>query len=264
MYKPFTGEDAVKHTKRTVLTIPEGFTHLDEESVVYVTRHWKSHVRKLIIPSTIESIDFIRTNSNNYGLDDNRLVEIVVSKDNKHYASHDGVLFNKDMKTLIYYPCRNARVKYDIPNGVEVIKKHAFLNTEYLDTISFPSSLKIIEREAFTESSVACFPNLFSVYRKDFIYTIEIQGFWDNDYFYPGECQYITVNNRRPQRTNLEDCNLENKLNDKEAAEYIYHYLKNVIGNITINDICGKRLAEELNQLVWFFYRTYWFKPFLK
>ncbi|MCF0121575.1 MAG: leucine-rich repeat domain-containing protein, partial [Oscillospiraceae bacterium] len=45
---------------------------------------------------------------------------------NENYAVEDGVLFTRDMKTLVCYPPAKNTVSYDVPWGVETIGVHAF------------------------------------------------------------------------------------------------------------------------------------------
>ena len=83
-----------------------------------------------------------------------------VDPENPYFTAVDGVLFTKDMKTLVSYPggkgvdfdaygrARNA-VEYAIPEGVEIIGGKAFYKCGHVDITSFPSSLKRIEEKAF-------------------------------------------------------------------------------------------------------------------
>ncbi len=93
-----------------------------------------------------------------------RLQEFVVDEENQYFTAVDGILFSKDMKTLIYYP--NAKniefnkygeaqntTQYVIPDGVEVIQSKAFYKCYYLDDIQIPDSVKRVEEKAFHRCS---------------------------------------------------------------------------------------------------------------
>jgi hypothetical protein len=77
---------------------------------------------------------------------------IEVSPDNPYFAATpDGVMFSKDLKTLIMYPPNRTAIDYTLPSGVEVIDDYAFMHVleyEYCDvtcaltSITFPSSLR--------------------------------------------------------------------------------------------------------------------------
>lgn len=78
------------------------------------------------------------------------LSDINVDEDNEFYASADGVLYDKDIKTLYCYPSYNAK-DFVIPQGVEKITAYsimsgaAFLGGEtILENIVFPESIKSI------------------------------------------------------------------------------------------------------------------------
>jgi len=68
------------------------------------------------------------------------LKEIIVSKDNAVYASKDGVLFDKDMSTLLRYPNGKEDITYSIPDGVTMIGLGAFSDVDAV-SIHIPSSV---------------------------------------------------------------------------------------------------------------------------
>lgn len=83
-----------------------------------------------------------------------------VSEENENYCSVDGVLFTKDMKTLVAYPNANKAVysgsgaleqkaKYQVPDGVEVISKCAFYKCYGLEEVTLPDTIKAIDERAF-------------------------------------------------------------------------------------------------------------------
>ncbi len=82
--------------------------------------------------------------------------EFSVSDTNDKYTVRDGVLFSKDMKTLIAYPVRDDSEKsvYTVPDGVEVIAPHAFDTSWSLTEIRLPDSVKEIGSFAFYQSGI--------------------------------------------------------------------------------------------------------------
>lgn len=94
--------------------------------------------------------------TNNY-----HLKEFVVDEANPYFCSVDGVLFSKDMKTIIYFPPGKGINGYDgygtatnfttyaIPDGVEVVGTKCFYKCYYIEDITIPSSVKRIEEKAF-------------------------------------------------------------------------------------------------------------------
>lgn len=77
------------------------------------------------------------------------LKEIKVSDSNKTYRSIDGVLYTKDLKTIIRYPKGKENKKFVIPAGVTNIGNEAFRNCWNLQEITLPSSVTSIVNEAF-------------------------------------------------------------------------------------------------------------------
>jgi len=75
---------------------------------------------------------------------------IAVESGNKKYTSVDGVLFSKDKKTLICYPCAKAGSSYSIPKGVTDIGPEAFYQNQNLLTLTIPSGVTTIGSYAFS------------------------------------------------------------------------------------------------------------------
>jgi hypothetical protein len=67
---------------------------------------------------------------------------------NPYFTVLDGVLFTKDKKKLVAFPCGNKTKHYTIPEGVEIIGEGSFLDAQ-IESIVFPSTLKTIEGWAF-------------------------------------------------------------------------------------------------------------------
>ena len=78
------------------------------------------------------------------------LNEIKVSESNKVYKSIDGVLYTKDLKTIIRYPERKEDEKFVIPAGVTSIGDHAFSSCDNLQQINIPDSVTCIGNNAFS------------------------------------------------------------------------------------------------------------------
>ncbi|MBQ9532034.1 MAG: leucine-rich repeat domain-containing protein [Eubacterium sp.] len=104
-----------------------------------------------------------------------KLTEFVVDEENQYFTAVDGVLFTKDMKTLLYYPPAKGvkfdkygnviletdkktgwysnEPTYDIPEGVETIAAKAFYKCYFVNVTSAPSTIKRIEEKAFFRTS---------------------------------------------------------------------------------------------------------------
>ena len=100
-------------------------------------------LKSINIPSSVTTIrnDVFRTCSN--------LENIIVDEGNKEYSSINGILFDRDVKVLIYYPPENANAEYSIPDTVTAIMDYAFYNHKNLQIVDIPSSVTAIGKNAF-------------------------------------------------------------------------------------------------------------------
>ena len=78
---------------------------------------------------------------------------ISISPNNTVYASLDGVLYSKDLTTLIKYPVAKVGAMFDIPAGVTTIGFGAFANATNLTSVNIPASVQTIETSAFQSCS---------------------------------------------------------------------------------------------------------------
>ena len=65
-----------------------------------------------------------------------------VDENNSNYMSIDGVLYTKDGKTLILYPCRKEGEDFAIPDTVEEIAENAFTYNDLLQHVTINEGLK--------------------------------------------------------------------------------------------------------------------------
>ena len=122
-----------------------------------------SSLSEVIMPSTLESIELmtfggcdslhsiyipgaIRSIDNAFGLS---ICEFVVSPQNKHFASIDGVLYNKKKTLLIEMPRGRKLTEFTIPDSVKEIGHDAFRCYNSIKRIHFPHRLKGIGSSAF-------------------------------------------------------------------------------------------------------------------
>jgi uncharacterized protein YjdB len=113
-----------------------------EEGITAISAFAECHMlTSLSIPASVTSIG--------YKVCDNcfSLTEIIVDPANTHYVSVDGVLFTKNMDTLMQYPLNNARTTYAIPNSVTTIMD--FSETSELTEITMGDNVTTIVRDAF-------------------------------------------------------------------------------------------------------------------
>lgn len=78
------------------------------------------------------------------------LQSITVDKDNKHYSSVDGVLYNFDKTILIRFPASKPNVTLE--KTIEKIESHAFTYCQKLEELTIPENVKTIGWAAFAQS----------------------------------------------------------------------------------------------------------------
>lgn len=125
------------------LAIP---SEVDGHSVTGIGDYAFSYCRDLTGVTIPDSVTTIGANPF-YGC---ALTSIRVSSGNPAFAQMDGVLFDKQLTTLIAYP--NAREgAYTIPEGIRHIAANAFGGAKALTAVVFPDSVTSIGEGAFYE-----------------------------------------------------------------------------------------------------------------
>ena len=77
---------------------------------------------------------------------------IIVDASNATYASVNGVLFNKAIQQLLYYPSGKKELSYtEIPYSVNTIASYAFYKCKFLSSISVPTAIGNINDYSFDQ-----------------------------------------------------------------------------------------------------------------
>ncbi len=77
------------------------------------------------------------------------LEEIIVDESNESYVTSDGILYTKDMKTLICYPMMKKGDKFTLPDSVETLGIASVYSTG-LKEIILNSNIKTLNRHCFS------------------------------------------------------------------------------------------------------------------
>lgn len=119
----------------TEVVLPEGLTTLETQAF------YGCPLTEVVLPSTLETFDaeVFRGCS--------KLESIEAAEGNELYASADGVLFTKDMKTLVLVPAAKPVNVYAVPSGVEKIGSYALMNS-LIDEVVLSDTVKEIETNA--------------------------------------------------------------------------------------------------------------------
>ncbi len=78
------------------------------------------------------------------------LTKFEVAESNEYFCAVDGVLYSKDMTTLIQFPIASSITFYTIPNGVKTIGPDAFEGCTQLKKLTIPESVTTIGDSAFS------------------------------------------------------------------------------------------------------------------
>lgn len=98
----------------------------------------------------------------------NQLGEFIVDPENFYFTAVDGILYDKDMKTLISYPTFKRTMDYVVPETVEEVRAYAMADPSLYGndatfkhgTLTLPAGLKSLGDfafEAFHPSCVICY-----------------------------------------------------------------------------------------------------------
>ncbi len=165
----------------------DGFRYsVEDHTVIIRTYKDKSTVKNLVIPDEVDGMPVVKVA--NFGAfnatsllsitigknvreiggwaftNNTSLKEFTVDPGNEYFTAVDGVLFSKDMKTLIYYPIKKGvtvdadgkvtgKASYTVPAGVETIHTKAFYKCADLEAVVLPAGLVTIEEKAFHKAT---------------------------------------------------------------------------------------------------------------
>lgn len=145
-------------TLRTEIAVPDEIEGVPVTKIADFSLFNAESLQTIYIGKNVKEIG-TWSMTNNQGLK-----QFVVDEQNQYFCSVDGVLFSKDMTTLIYYPpAKNIefnkygeaqnKAQYDIPAGVETIRSKAFYKCYYVEHITMPDTVTSIEEKAFHRTS---------------------------------------------------------------------------------------------------------------
>ena len=120
------------------ILIPDSVTRIDSQAFSFCVS-----LESIVIPDNVIIID--RTAFRNCS----SMKSVMVSSENNAFCSVDGVLFDKSIKKLVYYPSGKTDFSYSIPATVIDIGKDAFSYNNYLVNITIPDSVTNIDDKAF-------------------------------------------------------------------------------------------------------------------
>ncbi len=118
----------------TSIILPNSIESIEREAF------YNCRIQEITIPAGVTSISYAGL----YGCFSN----IYVDPANQYYTSVDGVLFNKDLTTIMCYPRLRNEESYTVPSSVTVIGGCAFYSSS-LSTVIIPNGVTRFETGAF-------------------------------------------------------------------------------------------------------------------
>lgn len=148
-------------SKLIYVYLPDSLTSIDNGILI------GTQVRSFKIPRGVKYLSTDNPFDDTPGLE-----HIDVDPENQNYCSVDGILFTKDMKTLIYFPSSKNITFYNIPNGVIAASHAAFSRLVFLKNVVFPQSFLKFGQYNFQSCNVLESIIVYRDYRqKEIIYS---------------------------------------------------------------------------------------------
>lgn len=141
-----------------------------------------------------------------------KLKKITVSPNNAYYTDVDGVLFDKNIKTLIAFPENKKADKYELPTTIENFGT-AFANVQGVKELHLSSNITKLVRNAFPESC-----KIKKLYIKNDIKDIDPCAF--------GEEAYESATREEPIEVYV--------ASNYYFADYVQEVMKSPQGNISV------------------------------
>ena len=145
-YVPYGATLEKYNGKATDVVLPEKIGGFDVNDINYYAFDDAKTVKSIKVPAS--NIGFSILNSSTF-LNSSTLESVEVDSKDYYISSVDGVVYDKEKKTLIFCPQGKTSVK--VPDGVQTIGDGSFYGCKNLKSVSLPNSLKKIGFNAFQE-----------------------------------------------------------------------------------------------------------------
>ncbi|MCF0217633.1 MAG: leucine-rich repeat protein [Malacoplasma sp.] len=145
--------------KDKVVKIPEGIEALGSSSF------WDNqYIEEVIVPNTLKNMggdtfyycknlkkinipkSVVTIGNNPFA----GCLQIKIENQSPHFIMENGVLYSADKQALIYCSIKGEETKFNVPEGVKIICKHAFYCCDRFEYISLPTTLLKMENNPFS------------------------------------------------------------------------------------------------------------------
>ncbi|MBQ6796004.1 MAG: leucine-rich repeat protein [Clostridia bacterium] len=126
---------------------------LSPDGTYYIVSGCKDYVHEAVIPATYDTLPVKEVDSSAF-MNKAKLTAINVDSANKYLTSVDGVLYTKDMATLLAYPAGRSDESFTLPEGVKTIGEYAFAYSKNLTSVDLGDELINICSWAFEGSGI--------------------------------------------------------------------------------------------------------------
>ncbi len=130
----------------TMITIPDEIDGVPVTKIADFAATNLEYVTEFYIGKNVKEIG-------SWALENNQhIAEYKVDEANQYFCSVDGVIYTKDMKTIVFFPPAKEGA-YEIAETVETIRTKAFYKCSKITSIVIPDTVKSIEEKAFFRCS---------------------------------------------------------------------------------------------------------------
>lgn len=126
----------------TKIVIPDEYEGVPVTKIADFSAQNLEYVTEFIIGKNVKEIGTWALENNQH------IAAYTVDETNEYFCSVDGVIYTKDMKTVVFFPPAKDGY-YKVADGVETIRTKAFYKCSKITSITLPDTVKDIQEKAF-------------------------------------------------------------------------------------------------------------------
>ena len=142
LYNGYAAVELVNDETIEEFTVPETINNVPVVGIKWGAFRNCSNIKKLTLTKNVSVMDW-------YDAAEQTIEEISVTEDNETFTVEDGILYSKDMKTVVAFPPSNSAAEIKISDKAEKIAPYAFIACHNLTKIEVSNNVKEIGAGAF-------------------------------------------------------------------------------------------------------------------